>query len=88
MKSFFKKVLTIVPFDVILNSRKQQENNLKGEISMTQNIIYTDNEYMAQGFKAQEVPKVRRHDELFNKGEDRTEEETMEMVAIQKELGL
>ena len=47
---------------------------------MTQNIIYTDNEYMAQGFTAQEVPKVRRHDELFNKGEDRTEEETMEMV--------
>ena len=55
---------------------------------MTLNIIYTDNEYMAQGFTAQEVPKVRRHDELFNKGEDRTEEETMEMVAIQKELGL
>lgn len=55
---------------------------------MTQNIIYTDSEYMAQGFTAQEVPKVRRHDELFNKGEDRTEEETMEMVAIQKELGL
>ena len=55
---------------------------------MTQNIIYTYNEYMAQGFTAQEVPKVRRHDELFNKGEDRTEEETMEMVAIQKELGL
>lgn len=55
---------------------------------MTKNTIYTDNEYMNQGFTMQEVPKVRRHDELFNKGENRTEEETMEMVAIQKELGL
>lgn len=55
---------------------------------MTKNTIFTDNEYIAQGFTVQEVPKVRRHDELFNKGEERTEEETMEMIAIQKELGL
>ena len=88
MKSFFKKVLTIVPFGCIINTDKTNREQPKGEIDMTQNIIYTDSEYMAQGFTAQEVPKVRRHDELFNKGEDRTEEETMEMVVIQKELGL
>lgn len=55
---------------------------------MTKNTIFTDAEYMKQGFTAQEVPMVRRHDVLFNKGEERTEEETKEMVAIQKELGL
>ena len=30
------------------------------------NTIYTDKEYMAQGFTAQEVPMIREHDILFN----------------------
>lgn len=34
---------------------------------MTLNKIYTDEEYMAQGFKAWEVPLIKTHDELFNK---------------------
>lgn len=31
------------------------------------NTIYTNEEYMAQGFTAQEVPMIREHDILFNK---------------------
>lgn len=30
------------------------------------NTIYTNEEYMAQGFTAQEVPMIREHDTLFN----------------------
>ena len=30
------------------------------------NTIYTEKEYMAQGFTAQEVPMIREHDILFN----------------------
>lgn len=30
------------------------------------NTIYTDKEYMAQGFTAQEVPMIREHDILVN----------------------
>ncbi len=33
---------------------------------MLYNKIYTDEEYMAQGFTAEEVPMIRRHDILFN----------------------
>lgn len=33
---------------------------------MLYNTIYTDEEYMAQGFTAQEVPMIREHDILFN----------------------
>lgn len=55
---------------------------------MTKNTIFTDKEYMAQGFTAQEVPMIKRHDELFNKGEDRTEEETKEMCNLRDTLGL
>ena len=33
---------------------------------MKKNTIYTDIEYMVQGFKAREVPMIRRHDELYN----------------------
>ena len=50
------------------------------------NTIYTAEEYMAQGFAEHEVPMIQRHDELFNKGEDRTEEETEEMFALVKAL--
>ena len=33
---------------------------------MLYNKIFTDEEYMAQGFTAEEVPMIRRHDILFN----------------------
>ena len=61
------------------------------------NTIYTEEEYMAQGFTAEECAKVRRHDELFNQYklneqgynvEPLTEAEWQEFYAIQKELGL
>jgi hypothetical protein len=57
---------------------------------MKYNIIYTNEEYMAQGFTAQEVPMIRRHDIIFNKDVDgeATEEEMAELVAIQRALGL
>ena len=57
---------------------------------MRYNTIYTDEEYMAQGFTAQEVSMVRRHDIIFNKDVDgeATEEEMTELVAIQRALGL
>ena len=35
--------------------------------TMTKNTIFTDAEYMAQGFRADEVADVRRSDILFNK---------------------
>lgn len=59
------------------------------------NTIYTDEEYMAQGFTAEECAKIRRYDELFNQYklneqgynvEPLTEAEWQELYAIQKEL--
>jgi hypothetical protein len=63
---------------------------------MYQNTIYTNEEYMAQGFTAEECPKIRRHDELFNRDqmskfynvEPLTKEEREEMYRLSKELGL
>ena len=57
---------------------------------MKKNTIYTDAEYMAQGFKAWEVPMIRRHDELFNMLVDGiiTKEQEEEMITLQKQLGL
>lgn len=54
------------------------------------NIIHTAEEYMAQGFAAEEVPKITRHDILFNKYVDEiiTEEEKEEMYNLIDELGL
>ena len=37
---------------------------------MTKNTIFTDAEYMAQGFRDDEVADVRRSDILFNKWVD------------------
>ena len=52
------------------------------------NKIYTDNEYMAQGFTQEEVPMIRKHDELFNKFivEGLTKEEEIEMMNLIKIL--
>ena len=63
---------------------------------MYQNTIYTDEEYMAQGFTAEERPKIRRHDELFNRDqkskfynvEPLTKEEREEMHRLVEELGI
>lgn len=54
------------------------------------NTIYTDAEYKAQGFKENEVEKIRRHDILFNKKVDGniTEEEKEEMFRLVEELKL
>jgi hypothetical protein len=54
------------------------------------NTIYTIEEYIAQGFTAEEAPKAQRHDILFNKNQlgEATEEEREEMFAIIDELGL
>lgn len=54
------------------------------------NIVHTIEEYMAQGFTAEEAPKMRRHDILFNKNQEglATEEEREEMFSIIEELGL
>lgn len=55
---------------------------------MTKNTIYTDEEYMAQDFTAEEVDKVRKTDIMFNNWENLTEEEKEEYFALVKELGL
>lgn len=55
------------------------------------NTIYTDEEYMAQGFTKEECAKVRRSDELYNKyklEEELSEEEWAEYTALCDELGL
>jgi hypothetical protein len=57
---------------------------------MKKNTIYTDAEYMAQGFRPYEVPMIRRHDELYNMLVDGTitEEQKEEMLTLQAQLEL
>lgn len=52
------------------------------------NTIDTDEEYMAQGFTAEEVPMIRRYDVLHNMANDKTIEEWEEMYALIEKLGL
>lgn len=54
------------------------------------NKVYTIEEYIAQGFTAEEAPKAQRHDILFNKWVNKviTEIEEEEMYSIIEELGL
>lgn len=52
---------------------------------MLYNTIYTDKEYMAQGFTAEEVPMIRRHDILMNQYKRLgflTEEEDAELMHL------
>ena len=55
---------------------------------MLYNKIYTDKEYMAQGFTKKEVPMIRRHDILFNQYKrdgfltEREEEELMHLIKV------
>ena len=56
---------------------------------MLYNKIYTDEEYMAQGFTAEEVPMIRRHDILFNQYKRNgflTAEEEAELMYLIKVL--
>lgn len=56
---------------------------------MLYNTIYTDEEYMAQGFTAEEVPMIRRHDILMNQYKRLgflTEEEDAELMHLIKVL--
>lgn len=59
---------------------------------MTKNTIFTDAEYMAQGFRADEVADVRRSDILFNQWVDDggwlSEEDNHEYVGLITKLGL
>ena len=52
------------------------------------NTIFSDEEYMAQGFTKEEVEKVRRSDILFNNFDNLTEEEKEEYYNLVEELGL
>lgn len=59
---------------------------------MKYNIIYTDKEYMAQGFTREEVPMIRKHDELYNEytalGRPDDYEHLAEMYELAEKLGL
>ena len=55
---------------------------------MTMNTIYTIEEYIAQGFTAEEAPKVLKTDLMHNRWEELTESEKAEYFALVEELGL
>lgn len=55
---------------------------------MKMNVIYSDAEYIAQGFKPEEVADARRSDELFNVRDGWTAEEEAEYYRLVKKLGL
>lgn len=62
---------------------------MKGETEMmATNTIYSDDEYIAQGFRPDEVEDVRRSDILFNKRQDWTPEEQEEYRRLVAKLGL
>ena len=53
------------------------------------NVVHTDEEYIAQGFTAEEVPMIRRHDILMNQYKRDgflTEEEDAELMHLIKVL--
>lgn len=52
------------------------------------NVVNTIEEYIAQGFTAEEAPKVLKTDEMFNNWDNLTEEEKEEYFALVEELGL
>ena len=52
------------------------------------NIIYTIEEYIAQGFTAEEAPKVLRTDLMFNDWDNLTNEQKEEYFVLVEELGL
>lgn len=52
------------------------------------NKIFSDKEYMEQGFSAKEIPMIRRFDILHNLGNEKTEEEIKEYYALAIALDL
>lgn len=55
------------------------------------NTIYTTEQYMTQGFTAQEVPMIREHDLLFNewvRGGKVDNELAAQIETIAEKLGL
>ena len=55
---------------------------------MRKNTIWSVEEYMAQGFTAEEVPLIIEHDTIFNKWEEATEEEKERLFFLVEKLGL
>lgn len=57
---------------------------------MTYNVIKTFEEYMKEGFTAEEAPLIQEHDILFNKYQDGecTEAEAERMFELVEILGL
>lgn len=57
---------------------------------MVHNIIKTFEEYMKEGFSAEEAPLIQEHDILFNKYQDGecTEAEAERMFKLVEILGL
>lgn len=55
-----------------------------------ENTVYSEAEYIAQGFTDEEAPKAQRYDTLWNKwvNGEATPNEIAEMDNIQEELGL
>lgn len=49
-------------------------------------MIYTIEEYIAQGFTAEEAPKIRRADELYDNWGNITREEQQEYYNLLEEL--
>lgn len=60
------------------------------KVKVRLNEICTDEQYIAQGFTVEEVPMIRRHDELFNKSvtDSLTSEEEEEMYNLIETLGI
>lgn len=52
------------------------------------NKIYSLTEYVAQGFSEDEAPLVKKHDILFNMGDNKTKEQKAEMLHLADVLGL
>lgn len=57
---------------------------------MTYNVIKTVEEYMKEGFTAEEAPLIQEHDVLFNKYQDGecTDAEAERMFELVEILGL
>jgi len=74
--------LTNASSGVIIKTQRTKER------TTMKNTIYTIEEYIAQGFTAEEAPKVRKTDEMFNDWDNLTDEQKEEYFALVEELGL
>jgi len=85
-KKFFKKSVDIKLVLWYYNIRKKQENKTREVNKM--NTIYTDKEYMNQGFSKEECPLIREHDLLVNRFETLTVEERERLMNLSSILKL